>query len=41
MLKLSDGSWAVHRVLAHAHGLVAVIDLTHLAFLAVMVKAGI
>lgn len=41
MLKLSGGGRACQRILAHTHGLVAVINLTHLALLAVMVKAGI
>lgn len=41
MLKLSFGSRAGGGVLAHTHGGVAVINLTHFALLAVVVQARI
>lgn len=37
MLEISNWGGAGQGVLAHTHGLVAFINLTHLAFLAVMV----
>ncbi len=41
MLELSLSSGAGGGVLAHTHGGVALIDLTHFALLAVVVQAGI
>ncbi len=41
MLKLSLSRWAGGGVLAHTHGGVGVIDLTHFSLLAVEVQAGI
>lgn len=41
MLELADRGGAGQRVLAHTHWLVAVINLAHLAFLAVVVQAGV
>ena len=41
VLELPHGRGAAGRVLAHAHGAVVLVDLAHLALLAVVVQAGI
>lgn len=41
LLKDAGGGWAAGGVLAHTHGRVVVIHLTHLAVLAVVVLAGV
>lgn len=41
MLKVSFHRWAGGGVLAHTHGSVALIHLTHFALLAVVVQTGI
>lgn len=41
LLKLANGGRAAGRVLAHAHGSVVLIQLTHFAMFAVVVLAGV
>lgn len=41
LLKLANGSRAAGGVLAHTHGGIALVQLTHLAMFAVMVLAGV
>lgn len=41
VLKLSYWGRARQGILAHTHGLIVFIKLTHLAFLAVMIDAGV
>lgn len=41
LLKLANGSGAAGGVLAHTHGGVALVQLTHLTMFAVMVLAGV